>query len=256
MTKALVTGVCKLCQQSCPLLKSHVLPEFLYKDTGVYDPKHRFVNVPKLGSSEKPKMEQQGLRERLLCKSCEVHLSKFENYAKQIVADMQASPIPTHTPAPTPADATVISSVDYIEFKLFLMSLVWRAGVASGEMWEAVDLGAHEARLRMMILASDPGKPAEYGCLIVRRSDIPQPFKRGLVAPMRHRSTGGHTCYFFVFAGMGWRIWVSGHTSQLPTQLPFLTPVGDLYIFPDFDDLLQRTNQALKMAKTQKKRHP
>ncbi len=128
MTRAPVTGVCKLCQQSRPLLRSHVLPEFLYKDTGVYDPKHRFVNVPKLGSNEKPKMEQQGLRERLLCMACEGRLSKFEDYAKRVVADMQASPVPMHTSAPTPADATVISGVDYKKFKLFLMSLVWRAG--------------------------------------------------------------------------------------------------------------------------------
>lgn len=251
-----MTGDCKLCRQSRPLLRSHVLPEFLYKDTGVYDPKHRFVHVPKLGSSEKPKMEQQGFRERLLCKCCEGHLSKFENYAKQVVADMQVSSVPTHTSNPTPADATVISGVDYTKFKLFLMSLVWRSGTAGGGMWEAVNLGPHEEKLRKMILAKDAGRPAEYGWLVVRRSDVPQPFKKGLIAPTRLRSAGGHNCYFFVFAGMGWRVWVSGHTSQLPSQLPFLTPAGDLYIYPDFDDLLlDRTNQALKMAQAQKKLH-
>jgi hypothetical protein len=256
IVKKKVNGTCRLCLRIRPLLNSHVLPEFLYKD--IYDPMHRFKSVPAPSSEKKPRLEQKGLTEPLLCSDCERRLSVYETYSAPVVRDMKASAVPkVRQTEPSINDATVIPGVDYSKFKLFLMSLVWRAGVASGDFWEAVKLGPHDEKLRSRIYAGDPGKTHEYGCMIVRRDDVPQPFRTALVSPTRVRSAGGHICYFFVFNGMGWRFYVSSHTSQLPVDQPFLAPAGDLQIFPDFDGFLRAwTNNALKMAQEQKRLHP
>src|SRR5680860_660682 len=74
----LVFGVCKLCGTSAAIVKSHILPEFVYQN--LYDPQHRFLD---LGSSNEKTLtiQQKGLRERLLCKDCEIKLCKYESYA-------------------------------------------------------------------------------------------------------------------------------------------------------------------------------
>lgn len=71
-------GKCRLCGASDRLQNSHVLPEFIYEN--LYDPKHRFLD---LGSSNEKilKIQQKGLREKLLCGDCEMHLCKYESYA-------------------------------------------------------------------------------------------------------------------------------------------------------------------------------
>jgi hypothetical protein len=115
VAKASPTGVCRLCTNTRALMESHVSPEFLYQD--VYDPKHRFVMVPTAEKAKKAQYEQKGLRERLLCRSCEGRLSGYETYSAPIVRRMEASTMPTLAAGPT-----VISGVDYDKFKLFLMS--------------------------------------------------------------------------------------------------------------------------------------
>ncbi len=74
-----------------------------------------------------------------------------------MVRDIKAAAVPKVTRTePSINDATVLPGVDYSKFKLFLMSLVWRAGAASGDFWETVKLGPHEEKLRSRIRAGDP----------------------------------------------------------------------------------------------------
>lgn len=103
-------GKCALCRVSTDLRHSHIVPEFLYSLT--YDEKHRFILVP--GSSDsRPRYEQQGLREYLLCQSCEVRFSRFEGHAKRVMLDTEIFHRAEHR------KHLVIHSVKYPEFKLF-----------------------------------------------------------------------------------------------------------------------------------------
>lgn len=77
-----------------------------------------------------------------------------------------------------------------------------------------------------------------------------------LIAPLHVRSQGAHISYFFVFAGMGWRFYVSSHTEQLPKQQPFLTQAGDVQILPDFDGFLESWGkQSAAFLREKKKAH-
>jgi hypothetical protein len=74
--------VCKLCLSNCTLQKSHVFPEFLYKQ--IYDNKHRvieFSDFDKYHNGTKKRYIQKGLYERLLCSDCEQLLNeRYEKY--------------------------------------------------------------------------------------------------------------------------------------------------------------------------------
>jgi hypothetical protein len=126
----------------------------------LYDGMHRAVKVTSNPDAGEPYM-QKGEREFLLCETCEGHLSLFEDYAAPIVKSLLSL-----TAENTP-DAYVVRDVQYQRFKLFQMSVLWRASVASIKMFQHISLGPHEEQLRTMILAGDPGRPDEYGCLML-----------------------------------------------------------------------------------------
>lgn len=151
---------CALCRQERELCLSHIIPEFFY--TALYDEKHRFFMYSTDPNEKVRGPEQKGLRERLLCDECEGLLSPWEKYAREVVfgsakLDLSADP----------QRGATANGVDYGRFKLFSMSLLWRAGVSSLSYFLRVNLGAHEKVLRRRILAADPGHYWEYGCSIL-----------------------------------------------------------------------------------------
>src|SRR6266508_488970 len=129
---------CKLCLKKKELLRSHIIPEFMYLD--LYDEKHRAIKVDSNLDSGEPYI-QKGQREFLLCDTCESHLATFENYAAPLVKSLH------NLTAEYTADRYIVRDVDYKTFKLFQMSILWRSSVASIAMFKNVSLGMQEERL-------------------------------------------------------------------------------------------------------------
>ena len=66
--------------------------------------------------------------------------------------------------------------IDYQQFKLFLLSVLWRVGISSLPIFHRIDLKDHNDRLRNMILNNDPGNSEEYPCVIftyINNNSIP-----------------------------------------------------------------------------------
>jgi len=76
---------CKLCLKGSQPVKSHIIPEFMYEGSGLYDEKHRFFIIEKSGDIPKFQQKQKGLTERLLCQGCETKISRWEDYARRTI---------------------------------------------------------------------------------------------------------------------------------------------------------------------------
>lgn len=192
---------CRLCEKNAELRKSHILPEFIYSP--MYDEKHRFHVLSNLPAKRNAK-EQKGLRERLLCSECETQLSRHERYASLAFnggVEIQST---------RSGKLVRLAGIEYAPFKLFALSVLWRAGVSSLKMFEQVSLGPHEHRLRQMLLADDPGPSSVYPFMMspvtydgVIQTDF-------IVQPTCTRADG-HLAYRFVFGGIAWIFVVSSH---------------------------------------------
>lgn len=184
---------CALCREEAELQNSHIIPEFLY---GVmYDEKHRY-NVLSLLPESRERFEQKGVRERLLCRNCEQKLGKLERYASLVL----------HGGAPgmdgyRDGSIVYVKGINYTKFKLFQLSLLWRAGVAKGSYFERVRLGPHEEPLRAMLAAEDPGPYDLYPCIIWGVTLEPNKIAELMVQPCRDR-VWGYTTYHFVLPGL------------------------------------------------------
>lgn len=205
---------CRLCHSAGELRFSHILPEFLYKP--LYDEKHRFIGLkhePEPGTNED--LLQKGIREYLLCADCEQHLSKFERYASQVLRKLP------DTSREPPGAVVRVTEVDYARFKLFQMSLLWRAGVSKQASFQGIYLGPHEPKLRQMIHEANPGEPLDYGCVLIRTRG-PEKLDH-FIKPPTHLRFLGHHGYQMILAGMIWTFVVSSHSDQIHEKGSFLS---------------------------------
>lgn len=165
--------------------------------------------------------EQKGLREQLLCKACENKLSVWERYACLLLEG--GTPVTYRTEE----SGVHLNGLDYAQFKLFQLSILWRAGVSSLQFFENVELGTHAERLRELLVSGEPGPPSRYGCLMfgLKLEDA----VLTLISHPGRIKVHGNIAYRFVFGGFLWIFVVTGH--QLPTSLTrlFLQPNGDAF---------------------------
>jgi hypothetical protein len=211
---------CKLCHQEAELRDSHVLPEFLY--AALCDEKHRY-NVVSNAHGKFPKPEQKGLREPLLCAACEGKLSRWETYTANVLngrGRVQSQRI---------GDTIVMESLDYRQFKLFLLSLIWRAGISSLLVFRETALGPHEEWLRMMLLAEDPGPEDKYGCLVFAITLDEQPLG-GIIYGPQPCWIGTHRCYRLLVRSFLFIYFVSSHRPDDIALQSFLSEQGRLLI--------------------------
>jgi len=232
--------VCRLCGKSKVLRHSHILPEFFF--SSVYDDLHRTVLV---SSSEKEKFIQKGIREYLLCQECETKLSRYEGYAKRVIKRIPDFALDSSSAFIYSAD------IKYKQFKLFQLSILWRASVSKSQMFVNINLGRHEEKIREMLDQENPGKTDDYGCFIIR---IPEPQKvhRIIMHPMPERLFG-HNGFRFMTGNLFWYFIVSSHSIHSTIVPMFLQETGILRIWTapwNEQDVLANIRKVFRSRKT------
>lgn len=213
-------GSCALCGEWSDLQRSHILPESMYK--GVYDKLHRYRQVC-LARPQAKNFRQKGIRERLLCASCEQRLSVWEQYGRDFVSGYAAQ-------VSGRSDGHLIRcrGVDYEKLKLFAMSVLWRSSVSKHPFFGRVSLGVRENVLRSRLLSGDPGGQNEFPLMVFGLVFRGAPLSGAILQPQRLRIEGA-LAYRFVFGGIMWALIAS--KSGPPSSLRDFTisPSGDLW---------------------------
>lgn len=144
--------LCKLCLQESQVENSHIIPEFCFKP--LYDEKHRAIQI----ESESPRktLIQKGIREKLLCRSCEQKISIWEKYFSEIWM------IDNLYPDDFEESIRWLSGLDYKKLKLFHLSLLWRASVSKEKFFQGISIGPHEEKIRKLLNSEEPGLPSQY----------------------------------------------------------------------------------------------
>jgi hypothetical protein len=210
--------ICALCRTDGALCRSHIIPEFLYR--AMYDEKHR-MHVLSASSLVRDRMAQSGLWEYLLCQRCESRLSRWERYGANVLEggiELQVR---------REGAAVHVSGLDYASFRLFQLSILWRASVSSLPFFRKVDLGRHTELIRALLIAGTPGRHLQYGCLMFGLKFMSGSLNGVVVQPTVQRLQG-QRAFRFVFGGFLWVYLVANHDIAAPLSLGILTPKGDL----------------------------
>lgn len=146
--------LCRLCQLNRQLRNSHIVSEFLYDD--LYNSKGHAMAITGLGNRGWKPL-QQGSKEHLFCENCEQHFNEY--YEKPFLAQwVKAAPLPN----PWNVNSLHLARFDYAPFKLFHLSVLFRASVSSRPEFVEVSLGPHEEKLRELLLSRNPGEAWQY----------------------------------------------------------------------------------------------
>lgn len=147
----MVKGICKYCGQEKELINSHIIPKSLCRIdelgamVAIDEKKKKFDHNP---------IHQNGLKEHLLCKECDNLLGELDNYGSKVFKQI----IPKHTWDDVdghPMCKLLPNEVDYWKLKKFLISVIWRASIASG----TVCLGKYEDIALRMLKEELPDNP-------------------------------------------------------------------------------------------------
>jgi len=188
----------------------------MYKD--LFDEKKRMHVI----QSEKGAIKQRGFSQtgefdrNIICQHCDNSvLGKLERYASLVLYDRNPKTLEYRTD-PDGTKYTYCAEFDYTQFKLFLLSVLWRASISNRPLFQEVSLGPHEKSIRRMLLKSDPGEQMKYPCLIMTYLNLDQ-FPSDVVAqPSQSRVNGGYV-YKFLISGMVYIFYVSKHI--IPDEL-------------------------------------
>jgi hypothetical protein len=201
---------CALCDGTGPLRDSHILPEFVYRPS--YDETHTAVFFDAHHGHRGKR--RKGLTQYLLCSACEGKFSRWETYFANVWFNAAKGQRPSTLPGP-PSQVIQICDLNYAQFKLFHLSVIWRAGVSSLPTFDNVRLGAQEKKLRNRLMESDPGKPTDYPFFaIALREPRTGGFQDQLVKGPDAARVKGHWVYTFIFGDVQWNYYVSSHESD------------------------------------------
>jgi hypothetical protein len=212
-----MNGTCRLCQQQKELRRSHIIPEFCYK-AAYEDTIHRATAL--LADPNGKTYVQKGFRDNLLCDDCEQFLNKnYENPFKTRWYDGGALPDPVPAPASPGDDLIVVTGLDYTTFKLFHLSILWRASVATGDRFNTVSLGPYEEKVRQVLLNKDAGPVDHYpmfGLLLVKDQ---RRVCYGMVSKIQQSRYGRSHAYYACYAGVEWNTIVTDHPGPEELQM-------------------------------------
>lgn len=200
-------GNCVLCLEEKPLSESHIIPEFWYQP--LYH-NRKFIQ-PKLDQKLGVEIYQKGIKEPMLCIECEGFLNtRYEQPIHQFwkenikITDLNGSE----------KSHFVLQNLDYTKFKLYLLSILWRAHHSENQMFRKVNIGQkHEKILREMILTQNPGEETDYpifGSVLFRKA-TEEVMDDIMIQPLQLKTKDGHYAYNFLFGGVVWWIGVSSH---------------------------------------------
>ena len=158
---------CVLCHKNKKLLKkSHVIPDFMYKE--LFDEKHRLYEAllsPDYQLKSKTR-QTGGYDKNILCGNCDNKIfGRLERYASLVLFGGIELSIKAIS-GESKSTYVHVKGIDYRKFKLFLLSMLWRASISKLPIFRNVDLDEHQQVIREKIIKNNPGSSHEYPCAI------------------------------------------------------------------------------------------
>lgn len=159
--------LCKLCNTEKELIKrSHIIPDFLYH--GLFNETH-FIATIELEDFKNRKRIPTGVYDKhLLCRDCDNRIiGRFESYARNVLlgckGNIETQPIIEQRINQLNRKYLHVKNINYSKFKLFLLSILWRASISEQNFFKSIKLSVeHETAIGKMILDNNPKSVNDY----------------------------------------------------------------------------------------------
>ena len=156
---------------------------------------------------------QNGIHEdNILCADCDNAIGAFDQYGYKVLT-RNIDPQRIITPFGPKHPIYDFGIIDMQKFRLFLISLAWRAGIATDPMFQLVKLGVYEQRLKDALLGTPDLLEKITAVIILFR---PPKYPDIMWSPFATKESGINVLYFYL---PPWKIILK--LDQRPFSSPF-----------------------------------
>ena len=231
---------CRLCLKEKKLIKSHIIPEFMFEK--MKDENNTFFQLTydaDKRDSKKRKVQTGVFDKNILCEDCDNKIlgGIYESYAKKSFYGKNLNPeiAPKCKNFKNPKNGTeysICENIQYSKFKLFLLSLLWRASITSQPMFNEVNIGSkHEEILRDYLLNNLCPNEHEYPIFITSFLRTDNPLDNLVGQPKRFKDRDGFNGYIFYINSFQFTFGVNSPNHKIPIYFKnCLTESGELKI--------------------------
>lgn len=238
---------CKLCQTDQKLLnKSHIIPDFYYRDCELYDGNHQLRimkadgNVPKFIPDKK--RINTGIYDRnILCSTCDnERLGKLESYLRPFFfggqIGVEGNPVFKNFIDPKGKKFIQLTNISYLKAKLGLLSILWRASISKQEFFKSVTLDSTtKEELRLMLLNQDPSEISRFPVVCLSIIGQNKSFLQVIAAPQKMKNQYG-SGFVFLMGGIFFLFYISHNFYNDDLERNTISPTNKMTIFEIEED--------------------
>jgi hypothetical protein len=165
----------------------------------LFDENHQLISFKTNVDPKFAKRHSSGEWDKeMTCSDCDSLIGKYEDYAS-LVFQGGKSGVKLETERQLGMNIYHSTGVNYSKFKLFLLSILWKASISKRDTFKNVTLADDQSEIiRQMILAGDPGPDSFYPATIFGlHSANAQHLQRIILSP--HSNKGLHVFYISGF---------------------------------------------------------
>lgn len=242
-------GICNLCGEENDLLsKSHIIPDCMYQE--LYDEKHKIHKFEPVsyfkGESYMQKPSSGEYEGGLLCAKCDnERIGRLESYACHFLYSTGELPedikpaVKNFRDEPTGVGFSTIGNTKYDLFKLFILSILWRAGISKREGFGQIVLEDDEPIIREMLLTNNPKSEDVYPIVFFGWIQGDSLATDMIQQPVTVKEKHGKR-YMFPINGLVYNIYTSIEDIKPELQPHILKENGEFTIFNLGRDLFER----------------
>ncbi len=225
---AMKIGICKLCLQEKPLLKkSHIIPDFVYRDGNLYHPGHKLKMI-ELGAALQGRLVQSGSQsdgvydKYILCDCCDRQIiGSLESYVKPVLYGEDKVGIKGDRKKV--GDSLLLTNINYLKMKLFFFSILWRSSLSKQPFFKDINIRpAAMEKLRKMILNNEINDHESFPLLFLTCSD--KQWSQSLLAPL----SGDKRTSLFVLPRISFITTRNMDNLELSLRTYRISPIGEM----------------------------
>lgn len=209
----------------------------MYRD--LFDDGHRMIKFTTKTPNSEDSIPTGDYESNILCANCDNQIiGQLESYASTIFYGGKLPVKVKNFVKPDGLEFSQVSGINYDKFKLFLLSLLWRASISRRDFFKNVNLGPYEEKIRKMIYENNPGFANAYPCIITsyRKHNLP----KEIIAEPKKIRLDDNIGYAFLINGFLYNFKVT-ENEKLPWVLEAsLNEKGEFKILHSTRDMAKR----------------
>ena len=197
------TGTCSLCGKIAELSgTSHIIPKFMYK--GMEDNRNKIaLSILKNNIKKETEIDYRYFDKDVICVDCEtVTLSQLDNYGNRVLFGDQKTKdlFQTQVFRCLEGKLCIIENFESEKFKLFLLSVLWRAHISKHPFFKEINLGLKAEALCKSIITGNSDLPNVKISIFGLMFNPSKIYK--IVSAPRHIVQEGLDVYSFIIYGI------------------------------------------------------